>query len=134
MDIRSMSLAAARRSDEIMAHLNRLRLENGWFGQMLRQKPGSIWDDTLIILASVGGMPVGVLMVDKDREVGIFVDPAHRRCGVGTLLLLDAYKQFGRGLLCDPFDCAGSCFFEKQRFRFGLRIVKIVFPEERAGV
>lgn len=101
-----MSLATARKSDEVMGHLHRLRHDHGWFKFLLENTTFINPNIVLVLMALDGGNPVGVLMAHGLR-VGIFVDPGRRREGIGTVLMDEAYRLLGPNMsvVLDDDDC-----------------------------
>ena len=132
MDIRALSLATAMRSDELVTHLHRLRHPSGWFGSLMEYLAPASRAHILVLLASVGGHPVGVMMVDtadpSSKACGVFVEESYRRRGIGSALMREAYVLAGPGLRCCPGDDGSMSFFEKLKPTLGLYISNFAMP------
>lgn len=127
MNIRSMSLTAAKQSDEVVAHLRRLRHEHGWFRFLLENKMINS-NEVLVLLASEGGHPVGALYAHGPR-VGIFVDPTRRRQGVGTMLMDKVHQLLGSNLRVVFDDNVSMCFFASLRRDMHLCVLPSPSPD-----
>lgn len=127
MHIRSMSLTTAKKSDEVMAHLHLLRHEHGWFKFLLESNIFNS-DQILVLLALEGGRPVGVLYAHGLR-VGIFVEPARRRQGIGTLLMDEAHRLLGKDMSVVLDDEASTRFFASMHRDMRLRLIPGLNPD-----
>lgn len=127
MHIMAMSLATARKSDEVMGHLHQLRHQEGWF-KMLLESNASKHRNVLVLIALEGGEPVGALFADE-LKVGIFVVPRQRREGVGTALMEEAFLRIGKHMSCVLDDEGSTRFFMQQRRELELQLLPTMNPD-----
>lgn len=118
MNIMAMSLESARKSDELMGHLTKLRHEKGWFRHIHEKGAGTV----LVLIACEYGRPVGALHADE-LKIGIFVEPQRRRNGIGTRLMEEAFKRIGKHMACVLDDEVSTKFFLTQRKDMKLQLV-----------
>jgi len=120
----SGSLSHLIANEEYAAAARRLRHPHGWFKLMhdFGTAGGEMGQTTLIIFAMENGVAVGQMVIDKDKRAGIFVDPAHRRRGVGSLLIQHAFGLVGMGMSVCPDNYDGRRFFAQHELALGLRI------------
>lgn len=117
----SGSLKHVISNEEFAAAARRLRHEHGWFRFMHEFGcVGEMGDSTLIIFAMENGVAVGQMVIDKDKRAGIFIDPACRRRGVGSLLLQHAFTMVGMGMSVCPDDYGSKRFFAQHELALGL--------------
>lgn len=125
MNILQMSLTQVMRRDELVSHLNRLRHPDGWFFNLMTHYR-VVGDTTLVLIALDAGVPVGAMMVDVVGQIGVYVDKARRRQGIGTLLMRAAKKSWSPSMRCNWDDTVGQRFFVKLR-----REMDLIFTEVR---